>query len=148
MEGRRVGRRHEEGSRSGKPNAGYDDYRRRIAARIAAGRRLPPDAIQHLLETPAAFEAWLRSQAPEAIVGDYFTPDDSPLTNFIWDSLGVYVDIFDSVFDGERFHALPEWCAAFTRQEAEYIEHGWRDGSNEFTAAGVLDILRRVVGRG
>jgi hypothetical protein len=143
-----VDKRHKEGSRSGKPNEGYDHYRRRIAARMAAGRRVPPDALQDLLQTSAAFETWLRSQAPDTIVGDYFTPDDSPLANFIWDSLGVYVDTFDSVFDGERFHALPEWCAAFTRLESEYIEQQGHEGSNEFTASEVLAILRRAVGRG
>jgi hypothetical protein len=143
-----VGSEHKQGSRSGQPNEGYDNYRRRIAARIAASRLVPPADIEHLLQTPAAFEAWLRSQPSEAIVGDYVTPDDSPLANFIWDSLGVYVDTFDFIFDGERFHELPEWCVAFGRHEALFIKQGLRDGSNEFTAAEVLDILRRTVGRG
>lgn len=143
-----MDRRHEEVSRSGKPNEGYDHFQQRRAARIAASRRLPPDALQHLLQTPAAFEAWLCSQAPDTIVGDDVTPDDSPLANFVWDSLGVYVWSADSILDGERFHELPEWCAAFTRLEGEYFEQGGHEGSNEFTASEVLAILRRAVGRG
>ena len=139
--------KQQDGSRGGQPHEGFDEYRRHIAVRIASGRPAPPDALEHLLQTPAAFEAWLRGQSPNVIVGDYRTPDDSPLANFIWDTLSVYVDTFAVIFDGQRFHEMPAWCAAFTRWEAEYIEHHAREGGNELTAAEVLDILQRVVGR-
>lgn len=142
MDWRQVG-----GSRSRQPNESYAYFQRRRAARIAARRQVPPDAIEQLLRTPEAFETWLRGQPSEAIVGDYVTPDDSPLANFIWDSLGVYVDTVYGIFDGEQFHALPEWCTAFTRREAEYINQGRGEGRHEFTAADVLTILHRAIGR-
>ena len=75
--------RQADGTRSGQPNESDADHQRRRAARIAATRKVPPDAIEQLLRTPEAFETWLRSQPPEAIVGDYVTPDDSPLANSI-----------------------------------------------------------------
>jgi len=136
-----------DGSRSRQPNESYSDISRRTA-RITANRRVPPGAIEQLLRTPETFETWLRGQPLEAIVGDYFTPDDSPLANFIWDSLGVYVWTCDSIVDGKRFHAVPEWCVAFMRREAEHVEQGWQQaGRQEFTAADVLTILQRAVSR-
>ena len=138
-----------DGSRSGQPYEDYDEYRRRIKVRISFGQQVPPETLEHLLHTPAAFEAWLRGQPPVDVVGDYHTPDDSPLANFIWDALGVYVDTFDVIFDGKSFHEMPAWCAAFTREEAVYIEQHSHEGGNELTAAEVLDILHlhRVVER-
>jgi hypothetical protein len=140
--------RQVDSSRSRQPNESYADCQRCRTARIATSRQVPPDAIEQLLHTPEAFETWLRDQPPEAIVGDYVTPDDSPLANFIWDRLGVYAWTFDSIFDGKQFHAVSEWYAAFTRQEAAYIEQGWRDeGRQELAAADVLNILQSAVSR-
>jgi hypothetical protein len=140
--------RQVDGSKGRQPNESYVDCQRRRTARIAARRQVPPEAVEQLLRTPEAFETWLRGQPSEAIVGDYVTPDDSPLANFIWDSLGVYVWTFDCIFDGEQLHEVPEWYVAFTRQEVEYIEQGWREeGRQEFTAADVLTILQRAVSR-
>jgi len=139
--------KQQDGSRGGQPHEGFDEYRRHIAVRIASGRPALPDALEHLLEMRAAFAAWLRARTSDAIVGDYPTPDDSPLANFIWDTLVVYVDMFGDIFDGERFYVMPTWCAEFTRWEADYIARRWREGGDELTAGEVLGILQRVVGR-
>jgi hypothetical protein len=132
------------GSRSGELNETYDERMRRIVVRIAAHRQVPVVDIQNLLDTPSAFESWLVSQPPEAVVGDYFTPDDSPLANFLWDALGVYVDTADTIFEGKHFIPMPAWCRVFTRYEAEYIE-AHTDEGDEFSAADVLSILREAV---
>jgi hypothetical protein len=138
-----------EGSRSGAPHESYDEYQRRIAARITHHRRAPPSTVKRLLRTPDAFTAWLRDHPPEAVVGDTVTPDDAPLANFLWDRLGMYVWIADAITDGERFVdiELPDWCHAYVLHEATYVEQGRRDDDIELTAGEVLGVLEDVLGR-
>jgi hypothetical protein len=92
-EERDVGDVGTEGSRTGAPNERYDEYQRRIAARIANHRRTPRGIVKRLLRTPDAFAVWLRDHPPEAVVGAAVTPDDASLASPYLPRQGTPVNI-------------------------------------------------------
>ncbi len=84
-----MDRRHDEGNRSETPSKSSDQRQWRIAACIVSDYKVTRGVLPPLLRTPS--ERLLRRQTPETTVGDYLTPGDSPLTNFIWEGLGMHM---------------------------------------------------------
>lgn len=126
----------------------WEDYKRRMAFRVANAKMVSKSVLHRYLDTPKPLEEWLTRQDPSAIVGDWMTPDDSVLANFLWDCLQVYADTFDVMFDGHEFYDLPDWYKKYTRIEwvrmselREQVNNRQRTPS--WTASEALEMLQQ-----
>jgi hypothetical protein len=110
---------------------------------MESSKRVPTATIRRLLKIPDAFRAWLLDRDPDSIVGDCYTPDNTPVANFLWDAIGVYVWVADDIMDGDRFIDLPEWCRRYQLAEYDYAQTKVGD-SGELTDSEVLAVLDKA----
>jgi hypothetical protein len=112
----------------------------------AASLSIPVSRIHAVLNTPEQFEAWLAQQSPEVKVGDVITPDDCPIANFLWDILGIYVWVGDTILY-KRIHIThvpyPQWVNTLLLKAWDQVESR-QNSSVDISAEDLLTILEAM----
>lgn len=116
--------------------------------RVHTSKPIPTRLIKEALARPHGFEAWLKQHDADAVLGDLYTPDDSPLANFLWDTLGVYVwtadEIVYRVDDRVAFIPMPQWCMQFEVATDELAKARGGDDT-DLRASELLTILKPIL---
>lgn len=127
----------------------WSQIQQRRLERVRTSKRIPTRLIKEVLASPQGFEAWLKQHDADTVLGDLYTPDDSPLANFLWDILGVYVWTGEEI--GYRFASrvavipMPQWYMQFDVATSEYVEARGGDDDTDLRASELLTILKTIL---
>jgi hypothetical protein len=92
------------------------------------------------LQTPDAYEAWLRTKKPEAVVGEVKKCAGCPLARYLWELGAPSPEVFRTCWRAsvqDDFETNPQWMML-----AVQVIDRWGRPSAEVTAADALDLLR------
>lgn len=104
------------------PSGEWSKYEEWRIARVRGSKQISPQLIETALASPRDFAEWLKRHDPEAVLGDLYTPDNSPLANFLWDTLGVHIFTAGEIAYNETLISMPGWCMAFDLATIDYAE--------------------------